>query len=111
MPGITDNDRSRQGRIPPVLQAVFLASNRGGVVNKPPPAHVASKVFVRNWLFQRQPKSKEKGAHSFDGIGQENKVKKLKKRTMQESSKGKALSPKANVSAAFSRQLKGRTLL
>ncbi len=103
MSGITtqDNGRSRQGRIPAILQAVFLASNRGAVVDKPPPARVASKVFFRNWLFQRQPESKEKVAHSFGGIGQKKKVKKLKQRTMQESPKGKALNPEANVSAAF----------
>ncbi len=67
-----DNDRSRQGRIPATLQAVFLASNRGREVNKPPPAKVASKVFFRNWLFQRQAKSKEKG-----GIEKKKKVESL----------------------------------
>jgi hypothetical protein len=96
-----DNDRSRQGRIPATLQAVFLASNRGREVNKPPPAKVASKVFFRNWLFQRQAKSKEKG-----GIEKKKKVKKIKKRTKQQSPKGTALNPKPNVSAAFSRQQK-----
>jgi hypothetical protein len=91
MPG--DNDRSRQGRIPATLQAVFLASNRGREVHKPPPASVASKVFFRNWLFQRQTESKEKEAPSL----QKRKVKKLKKRIKQASPKGTAL-PKANVS-------------
>jgi hypothetical protein len=66
---IQDNNRSRQGRIPATLQAVFLASNRGKEVNKPPPAAVASKVFFRNWLFQRQTGSKkaEKGSNLFGG--------------------------------------------
>jgi hypothetical protein len=102
-----DNDRSRQGRIPATLQAVFLASNRGRDVNKPPPAKVASKVFFRNWLFQRQAGSKEE-----KGIGKKQKVKKLKKRKKEDSPKGKARSPQANVSAAFSttRQLTRWTL-
>jgi hypothetical protein len=105
-----DNDRSRQGRIPATLQAVFLASNRGKDVNKPPPAKVASKVFFRNWLFQKQAGSKEKVDHLFGGIGKKKKVKKLKKRTKQESPKGRALNPKANVSAATSRRQKRWTL-
>jgi hypothetical protein len=36
-------------RIPSTLQAVFLASNRGKDVHKPP-----SKMFSRNWFFQRK---------------------------------------------------------
>jgi hypothetical protein len=64
-----DNNRSRQGRIPATLQAVFLASNRGKDVNKPPPAQVASKVYFRNWLFQRQAGSKEKRGGLFGGLG------------------------------------------
>ena len=93
-----DNDRSRQGRIPVTLQAVFLASNRGKEVHKPPPASVASKVFIRNWLFQRQTESKEKETPT----SKKRKVKKLKKRIKQASPKGTALNPKANVSdAAF----------
>ncbi len=51
---------SRQSRIPFTLQAVFLASNRGNEVHKPPPEKVASKVFFRNWLFQRQSNSANK---------------------------------------------------
>jgi hypothetical protein len=62
-----DKNRSRQGRIPATLQAVFLASNRGRDVNKPPPQKVASKVYFRNWLFQRQAGSKEKGKSLFGG--------------------------------------------
>ena len=97
----SDNDRTRQGRIPTTLQAVFLASNRGRDVYKPPPAKAASKVFFHNWLFQRQAESNKKGGPSF----KKKKVKKLKKKTKQESPKGAALNPKANVSASFSRQL------
>ena len=36
-------------RIPNTLQAVFLASNRGRDVHKPPPERVAYKEFIRNW--------------------------------------------------------------
>jgi hypothetical protein len=99
MPGIMprDNDRSRQVRIPATLQAVFLASNRGKDVYKPPPAKAASKVFFSNWLFQRQAESKD--APSL----KKKKVKKLEKKIKQESPKGTALNPKANVSAAFSK--------
>jgi hypothetical protein len=44
---IQDNNRSRQGRIPAALQAVFLASNRGEEVNTPPPRNLAFKIFSR----------------------------------------------------------------
>jgi hypothetical protein len=37
-------------RIPKTLQAVFLASNRGNDVHKPPPKQVAFRTFFRNWL-------------------------------------------------------------
>jgi hypothetical protein len=72
-----ENNRSRQGRIPATLQAVFLASNRGRDVNKPPPAQVASKVYFRNWLFQRQ--ANEKRGVLFGGTGKARKTKKEKK--------------------------------
>jgi hypothetical protein len=62
-----DNNSSRQGRIPATLQAVFLASNRGKEVNNPPPAKVASKVYHRNWLFQRQNGSKARTGGVFGG--------------------------------------------
>jgi ankyrin repeat protein len=78
----------QQARIPATLQAVFLASNRGEEVNKPPPASVASKVFFHNWLFQRQAESNESDVPSFLKT---KKVKKLKKKTKQESPKGAAL--------------------
>jgi hypothetical protein len=45
---------NKQSRIPATLQSVFLASNRGNEVHKPPPDNVAYKVFFRNWFFQRQ---------------------------------------------------------
>jgi hypothetical protein len=52
--------RPRQSRIPFTLQAVFLASNRGKDVHKPPPENAGSKVFFCNWFFQRKPDSKKK---------------------------------------------------
>jgi hypothetical protein len=52
-------DRKPTGqRIPKALQAVFLASNRGQEVHKPPPNNTANKVFVRNWFFQRSSTKK-----------------------------------------------------
>jgi hypothetical protein len=42
-------------RIPSTLQAVFLSSNRGKDVRKPPPEKIASKMLSRNWFFQRKP--------------------------------------------------------
>jgi hypothetical protein len=99
---------SRQGRIPATLQAVFLASNRGRDVNKPPPAKVASKVFFRNWLFQRQAGSKEKRGSLFAGsTGKKTKRDKKPKVQLKKENQVKAVHiPKANVSAAFSRHLK-----
>lgn len=52
-------DISRQTRIPFTLQAVFLASNRGKDVHKPPPENAGNKVFKKNWFLQRQPKEKK----------------------------------------------------
>jgi hypothetical protein len=75
----TDNTRSRQVRIPATLQAVFLASNRGSEVNKPPPEKVASKDYFRNWLFQRQTGSKEGRGSLFGGVGKARKSKAGKK--------------------------------
>jgi hypothetical protein len=42
-------------RIPVSLQAVFLASNRGQEVNKPPPGNMASRVFSS--VFKNHPRS------------------------------------------------------
>ena len=39
-------------RIPLSLQAVFLASNRGREVQKPPPEKIAHKTYFRGWNFQ-----------------------------------------------------------
>jgi hypothetical protein len=43
---IQDINRSRQGRIPAALQAIFLASNGGQEVNEPP-RNLGFKVFSR----------------------------------------------------------------
>jgi hypothetical protein len=51
---------ARQSRIPPTLQAVFLASNRGKTVEGPPPEQVANRTFFRNWFLQKQTKSSKK---------------------------------------------------
>jgi hypothetical protein len=92
-----DKNPSRQGRIPATLQAVFLASNRGRDVNKPPPAKVASKVFFRNWLFQRQAGSKEKRGSLFAGSKKNKRDKKPKIISKKEGPKVVPI-PKANVS-------------
>lgn len=41
-------------RIPEALQQVFLASNRGKEIHKPPPGNVAVKVFKRTWFWQKK---------------------------------------------------------
>ncbi|GAX24216.1 hypothetical protein FisN_4Lu592 [Fistulifera solaris] len=56
--------QNKQGRIPLALQAVFLASNRGKEVHKPPPEKAANKVFFRNWLFQKASTSISRGKKS-----------------------------------------------
>lgn len=48
---------SRATRVPVALQAVFLASNRGKEVNKPPPNQVANKVYKRTWFGLRRSSS------------------------------------------------------
>jgi hypothetical protein len=94
------NNNSRQGRIPATLQAVFLASNRGKEVNSPPPAKVASKVYHRNWLFQRQDGSKARHGGVFGGsLRQFNKRdKKTKIQPQKDTPQVKAVQvPKAKV--------------
>jgi hypothetical protein len=55
-------------RIHAALEAFFLDSDPGREVNKPPPENVASKVYFRNWLFQRQTGSKEMLGSLLRGI-------------------------------------------
>lgn len=45
--------KANKSRIPVALQAVFLASNRGEEVHKPPPGRVANGIF-RRLLFARR---------------------------------------------------------
>lgn len=52
-------------RIPLSLQAVFIASNRGQDVNKPPPEKVAQKTFFRSWMFQGIGKNKKKSSRNY----------------------------------------------
>ena len=47
-------NKTLRPRIPSSLQAVFLASNRGKEVHKPPPEQTASKIFFNNWSMQRR---------------------------------------------------------
>lgn len=54
----------KQGRIPVALQAVFLASNRGKDVHKPPPEKAANKVFFGNWLYQKASNTLGRGKKS-----------------------------------------------
>jgi ankyrin repeat protein len=56
---MSNQSTNRRTRIPLTLQAVFLASNKGQEVNKPPPNRNANRVFFRNWFFQRQAGSNE----------------------------------------------------
>lgn len=58
------NAGASRSRIPATLQMVFLASNRGKDVNKPPPERVASKVFLYGWIFGSKPKPKNLSAKS-----------------------------------------------
>ena len=53
-------------RIPLALQAVFIASNRGKNVDKPPPERAAHKTYFRNWMFKglgKKKKAKSNGKH------------------------------------------------
>lgn len=88
---------TRGTRIPFALQAVFLASNRGKEVHKPPPDHAASKVFFRNWLFQRKSNSSKK--NGFDRENDEETKEKRSWTGFAKKSAGKSvrLSPEENV--------------
>lgn len=87
---------SRQSRIPFTLQAVFLASNRGNEVHKPPPERVASKVFFRNWLFQRQSNSGNKRS-LFSSNKKSEKVIEEDERTERSSTASVAVSLQDNM--------------
>jgi hypothetical protein len=63
---------SASPRIPLALQAVFLASNRGHEVTKPPPRQVANKVFSR--VFRRSTTTQaesNKVRQPADGIAED----------------------------------------
>lgn len=99
--------KSDGGRIPKTLQAVFLASNRGNDVDKPPPKQVAFKVFLRTWLGKGKPPKEgavaKKSADENDmkeAIA--NSYKKKSKGGKKESSKtGKPPKPEKKVRSFF----------
>lgn len=51
-------------RIPLALQAVFIASNRGKDVDKPPPEKAAHRTYFRSWVFKGLGKMKKKAKNS-----------------------------------------------
>jgi hypothetical protein len=53
-------NQQKPSRIPLALQVIFLHSNRGYRVDKPPPERQASKIFRRGLFFKKpvDPKSK-----------------------------------------------------
>jgi hypothetical protein len=55
-------NQQKASRIPLALQVIFLHSNRGFNVDKPPPERQASKIFRRGLFFRKpiDPKSKSK---------------------------------------------------
>jgi len=58
------NGDSYRPRIPIALQAVFMASNCGANVDKPPPEQAAYKVFLRNWFHQKKSNSQKSSCES-----------------------------------------------
>lgn len=58
-----------RSRIPATLQAVFLASNRGKEVYKPPPDQVASKAFQRQLPSAPQSPTRPHGWERIRKIG------------------------------------------
>lgn len=57
--------KNKRVRIPEPLQKVFLASNRGGEVHKPPTDASASRVFLRGF-FNRRPQQSGNDTSSDD---------------------------------------------
>jgi hypothetical protein len=62
------SERPRAGRIPATLQAVFLASNRGFTVNKPPPGKVANRVFFRGLFASKREASTTSNQNGHDSM-------------------------------------------
>ena len=56
---VSNRDDGGGSRIPLALQAVFLASNRGKNVDKPPPEKAAHRTYFRNWMFKGLGKKKK----------------------------------------------------
>lgn len=73
-------------RIPVGLQAVFLASNRGQEVHKPPPGNVASRVFSQFFgRKQRNPRRWFNGKKNSDQTAKASQNEKGKLRKQQKS--------------------------
>ena len=72
-----NNNQHRSPRIPLSLQQVFLASNRGAIVDKPPPDRVAFKVFFRSFFSCKaeSSNSNKRNATSASHNNRENKGK------------------------------------
>jgi hypothetical protein len=68
--------RPEESRIPLALQAVFIASNRGKDVKRPPPEKLLSKTYMKGWIFQGLGKKRREcdgmsvaGSVSQGGLG------------------------------------------
>ena len=68
-----DSSGQSQERIPVTLQNVFLASNRGKEVHKPPPGNIASRTFSRLLSFRKKKKSVDDSLHSVSSRRQQKK--------------------------------------
>lgn len=53
-------------RIPLLLQSVFIKSNRGAEVNKPPPELLANKNYTNNWVFRRTDRAVRNGKKHYE---------------------------------------------
>lgn len=60
----TPPNGTSSSRIPAMLQAVFLSSNRGNVVHEPPPNRIANRIFFGTKL--RAPWGKKKNMFNGD---------------------------------------------
>lgn len=66
LPTSSTASNPHRSRIPTSLQDVFLASNSGIDVHKPPPDSAASKTFLRDWLFH--DRTTPKSTHSLGSL-------------------------------------------
>jgi hypothetical protein len=66
-----ESNRSRQGRIPKALQAIFLASNAGEEVNEPP-KNLGFKVFRRLRRSKSSEEAYEKPVKNDKSVASDN---------------------------------------